>query len=112
VRVLSHAEVDEMFAAFDALGPEPDWLVWRLERGTPDRPLRGIVFGPKRHAEWSGDEVLVHDSESAEPGAWDATEHGLGGTFVDAPAMRGRVQPRRLPALVDDGRPCRGRLRR
>jgi hypothetical protein len=93
VRVLSHAVVDEMVALFEALRPEADWPVWKLARGKPAVPLQAVVFGPKRHAEWSGDDVLVHDSDSVEPGSWDATEHGLGGTFVDPPAMRGRVQP-------------------
>jgi hypothetical protein len=93
MRVLSHAEVHEVLAPFERLRPEPDWPVWKVDVGTAADPLQAVVFGAKRHAEWAGDEVLTHDTDAVEPGAWDATEHGLGGTFVDPPDLRGRVQP-------------------
>jgi hypothetical protein len=78
VHELSHAEVDEVLRAFDGLLPAPEWPVWKSERGTTERPLRAFVFGPKRHAEMLGDEII------------DLTEAGLGGTYADPPAMRGR----------------------
>jgi hypothetical protein len=93
VRVLSHAEVEEVLAPFERLRPEPDWPVWKVELGSADASLQGVVFGAKRHAEWAGEEVLVRGGDAVEAGSWDATEHGLGGTYVDPPALRGRVQP-------------------
>jgi hypothetical protein len=79
VHELSHAEVDEVLGAFDALSPAPDWPVWKSERGTPEKPLRALVFGPKRHVEMIGDEIV------------ELTEAGLGGVYADPPAMRGRT---------------------
>jgi hypothetical protein len=78
VHQLSHPEVDEVLGSFDALSPSPEWPVWKSERGTPEKPLRALVFGPKRHVEMIGDEIV------------EITESGLGGVYVDPPAMRGR----------------------
>jgi hypothetical protein len=78
IHELSHADVDEILRAFDALSPASEWPVWKSERGTSKSLLRALVFGPKRHAEMLGDRII------------DLTEAGLGGTYADPPAMRGR----------------------
>lgn len=81
-RSLTWTEVDAALATFDALSPEPVWPVWKAERGTPEAPLRSVVFGPKRHVEW----VAGPDG----PALVDWTEAGLGGAFADPAAMVGR----------------------
>ena len=42
VHELSHAEVDEVLRAFDALSPAPEWPVWKSERGTRRASLAGL----------------------------------------------------------------------
>jgi hypothetical protein len=76
---LSWDEVDEVFAAFDRLSPDPGWSVWKREQGGADEPLQSVVYGVNRHAETVGDEIV------------DLTETDLGGTFVDPPALHGRA---------------------
>jgi single-strand DNA-binding protein len=84
VRLLSWAEVDEIMAKFAPLSPDPGWPVWKVERGTPDQPLHALVFGPKRHTEFTVDSNGV-------PTIAHATEANLGRRFADPPALRGRA---------------------
>ena len=79
IRELSHAEVDEVLGAFAPLSTDPGWPVWKTERGTPEEPLTALVFGPKRHVEMVGDQII------------EATEAGLGGSYADPAAMRGKA---------------------
>jgi hypothetical protein len=76
VREMSWAEIDEIVAAF---APAPDWPVWEVKRGTDEHPLRSLVFGPKRHFETVGDEIV------------ERTETTLGGYFADPVTMTGRA---------------------
>lgn len=92
VHELSWSEVDKVIGAFDALIPEPDWPVWKVERGTEDTPLHALVFGPKRHAEFVGGVVMRSDADLCRAEElFDWTEAGLGGTYCDPPTMRGRT---------------------
>ncbi len=77
VRALTEAEIDGILGAFAPLSPEPDWPVWKAEG-----PMRAVVFGAKRHAEWRGNDDA--------PQLVDWTEAGLGGMWADPPAMQGR----------------------
>jgi hypothetical protein len=81
---LAWSEVDEVLARFDSLAPAPWWPVWECQRGTPEAPLQSIVFGPKRHVEYTVDEAgTVHVEER--------TEAALGGFFADPPTLPGRA---------------------
>ena len=84
VRALAWAEVDELLGTFAALSPEPAWPVWKQERGTPEKLLRSVSFGAKRHVEY------VDDADGPLLGDW--TESGLGGMWADPPAMGGRCE--------------------
>jgi hypothetical protein len=87
LRALSWAEVDEVCAAFEPLSPEPGaWPVWKIDREKDGAPLRVVIFGAKRHAAFT-------EREAGDPDLVDATELGLGGTYVDPAGMRGRVAP-------------------
>jgi hypothetical protein len=79
VRELSWAEIDEIVAAFAPLAPAPDWPMWDVKRGTTERPLRSLVFGPKRHYETVGADLV------------ERTETTLGGYFGDPATMTGRA---------------------
>ena len=85
IRLLSWAEVDEIISLFDPLRAfGADVPVWKTERGTPDRPLRSVVFGPKRHVEFTiGADGRVE--------IIDRTETALGGFYSDPAAMTGRA---------------------
>jgi hypothetical protein len=85
IRLLSWAEVDEILSLFDPLrvfGAEVP--VWKTERGTPDRPLSSVVFGPKRHVEF-----MIGADGRVE--IVDRTETALGGFYADPPTMTGRA---------------------
>lgn len=82
VHELSDAEVDSLVAAFDGLSPEPAWPVWKRTPGPGEEPLRCVIFGPKRHAEWHGPDDA--------PRLVDWTETGLGGYWTDPAALQGR----------------------
>jgi hypothetical protein len=84
VRSLSWAEIDGVLAAFARLSPEEGWPVWKVEHGAIGNPLRAVVFGPKRHAEFTLD-------PSGRADLVDATEAQLGGTYCDPAAMPGRA---------------------
>jgi hypothetical protein len=78
-RELSWDEVDQVLGVFDPLSPDPGWSVWKSEWGTSESPLQAFVYGVNRHAEMVGDEIV------------EVTETGLGGTYVDPPALHGRA---------------------
>jgi hypothetical protein len=78
VRELSWAEVDAILGAFDPLSPAPDWPVWGQKRGTEETPLKSLIFGPTRHVETIGGEIV------------ELTESGMGGTYADPHSLRGR----------------------
>ncbi len=82
VHELSFAEVDGLTDAFAPLSPEQAWPVWKRTPAPGEVPLRCVVFGPKRHAEYRG-------SDDA-PELVDWTEATLGGMWADPPAMPGR----------------------
>jgi hypothetical protein len=85
IHLLSWAEVDEVLDLFEPLrvfGAEVP--VWKTERGTPDRPLNSVVFGPKRHVEFT----LGADGRVE---IVDRTETALGGFYADPPTMTGRA---------------------
>ena len=84
IHELSWPEVDEVVGAFGGLSPAPDWPVWKSERGTPEDPLTARVFGPKRHVEMVGHDITDLDDIT------DLTEAGLGGSYADPSAMRGK----------------------
>jgi hypothetical protein len=113
VRELSLAEVDDVFTLFDALSL-PDWPVWKQEGGSREEPMRAVVFGPKRHAEFIGARLLEgSDADLSGLTLVDATEAQLGGTYVDPPQIRGPgVGPRRVPEVVDGGGAPGGDARR
>ena len=111
VRALSWAEVDTILGAFAQLSPSPEWPVWKQQRGTPARPLHALVFGPKRHIEFTmsetGPSVAAGpgDKFDAEYEVVDFTEANLGGTYVDPPTLRGRCPDgRRAWSLAADQR--------
>ncbi len=80
-RLLSWDEIDEVFASFDKLSPSAQWPVWKVKRGTTSAPLQALIFGAKRHYQFSKDiDLQVHDR----------TETALGGIFSDPTALRGR----------------------
>ncbi|MGH9291924.1 MAG: hypothetical protein ACRD0B_00200 [Acidimicrobiales bacterium] len=84
-RLLSWPEVDAVAAAFDAMQPfGPDVPAWKLDRGTRERPLWSVVYGPKRHVEFT----VAADGE---PEIIERTDSGLGGVLADPPSMRGRA---------------------
>jgi hypothetical protein len=98
-RALSWPEVDTVLGAFDGLSGNPASPVWNTERGTPEAPLHALVYGPKRHVEFtsSGDRPSImrrrrqiDTSEGAIAEVVARTEAQLGGTFVDPPMMSGR----------------------
>lgn len=93
VRALSWPEVDAVLAPFDRLSPEKGWEVWKQDRGEPTAPLRAVVFANKRHAEWTGDGLLLGEEGDEEAELVDATEASLGGTYADPPTLQGRVAP-------------------
>lgn len=72
---LSFDELPAVLAAFSPLSPHSWWPVWKVEQNDTE----AIVFGPKRHAEMSGDQFV----------GW--TEANLGGAYVDPPALAGRL---------------------
>ena len=78
IHELSEADLEQVLSAFDPLSPDPDWPVWKMEHGTPDAHLCALVFGPKRHVEMIGDQIV------------EATEAGLGGSYADPAGMRGK----------------------
>jgi hypothetical protein len=83
VRALSWQEIDEIVSSFAPLSPEPDWEVWKTERGLPNTPLQALVLAPKRHVEYierGGQIEIVHASEAQ-----------LGGTCIDPACMPGRI---------------------
>jgi hypothetical protein len=81
VPLLPWADLDEVIAAFDGLRVFGDDVpVWSVERGTPERPLRSVVWGPLRHAEFTLD-------EHGEPELVDTTESGLGSRYAAPPGM-------------------------
>jgi hypothetical protein len=84
VDALSWPEVDEITAAFDGMRPfGPDIPPWKVDRGTRERPLHSVVYGPKRHAEFTlGGE--------GEPEIVERTDANLGGFYADPPALAGR----------------------
>jgi len=84
VRVLSWDQLDQVLATFAGLSPEASWPVWKVERGTEDRPLRSVAFGAKRHVEY------LDGPDGSELVDW--TESGLGGMWADPPAMHGRCE--------------------
>ncbi|MBF6556974.1 MAG: hypothetical protein IVW52_12550 [Acidimicrobiales bacterium] len=91
IHALSWSEVDSIVAPFDALSPDPEWTVWKVDRGTETEPMQAVIFGPNRHAEVVGDEVV------------DLTEAQLGGVYSDPPSMRGRdgkIRAWSLPAVA------------
>jgi hypothetical protein len=83
LKILSWAEVDEIVALFEPLRVfGANIPVWKVERGTPDRPLHSTVFSPKKHAEFT----IGRDGT---PQLVDWTEANLGGTYADPSAMAG-----------------------
>ena len=86
IRLLSWAEVDEILAPFEPLRVfGVDVPVWKTKRGTPGGLLHSVVFGPKRHVEFTIDgdgrvEIV------------DRTESSLGGFYSDPAAMTGRAE--------------------
>lgn len=81
---MAWAEVDEIVGVFANLSPQEGWKVWAVDRGSDAAPLRAVVYGSKRHAEWTGEGLAAGRLE-------DATETGLGGTYADPAGMPGRV---------------------
>ena len=79
IHQLSWAEVDRILGAFDRLAPDPDWRVWKANRGAEDQPLEALIFGINRHLELVGGRIT------------DISESELGGTYADPPGMRGRL---------------------
>ena len=79
VPLLPWAALDEVVAAFDHLRVfGPGTPVWGVERGTSERPLHTIVWGPLRHAEFTvGDD--------GEPALLDWTGSGLGARYAAPP---------------------------
>jgi hypothetical protein len=94
LRELSWGELDELVGAFAPLSPAAWWPVWKVERGSEERPLHCVAFGPKRHAEFSlgphGPELARADTDDDAPELSDWTETGLGGHWADPCAMPGR----------------------
>jgi hypothetical protein len=85
VRSLPWAEVDEVLALFDPLRVfGVDVPIWKTKRGSPERQLHSVVFGPKRHVEFT----LGTDG----PEIVDRTESALGGFYADPVAMTGRAE--------------------
>jgi rubrerythrin len=78
VHQLSWGEVDDVREAFNTLSHNPRSPLWTLKRGNRSSPLVALTYGPKRHAECIGEDLV------------DLTESGLGGTHVDPPTMPGR----------------------
>jgi hypothetical protein len=86
MKVLSWKEVDEIVALFDPLRVfGPDIPVWKCERGTADRPLHSVVFGPKKHAEFT-------IGPDGTPQLVEWTEANLGGTYADPSGMTGQSE--------------------
>ncbi len=75
---LSWAEVDEVTAAFEPSAFGDGVPAWKVSRGTSERPLWSVAYGPMRHAE------LIRDDD-AEPELVAWTESGLGGVYVAPP---------------------------
>lgn len=102
VRLLRWDDLDAITAAFAPLQVfGPDVPVWKCERGARSKPLRSVVFGTKRHVEFTlgpldNVEVVVTDEESAAE-VIDRTDANLGGYYADPPTMSGRADE-------DDGR--------
>jgi hypothetical protein len=84
VRLLRWAEDDEILALFDPIGVfGEDVPAWKAERGTAEQPLQSIVYGPKRHVQFT--------LGPGGPAIEDWTEANLGGTYADPPARSGRA---------------------
>lgn len=73
----------KVLARFDALAPfGPDVPVWKVSRDSDGKPLTAVMNRRKRYA------IGVRNGESVH--LVDATEHVLGGVFVDPPELAGR----------------------
>lgn len=53
LELLSWDQVDRIADAFAPLSPDPDWPLWKVDRGTDRDPLQTLVFGPKRRIEFT-----------------------------------------------------------
>jgi hypothetical protein len=79
VPLLPWAALDEVIATFDRLRVfGEDVPAWSVERGSLERPLRTVVWGPLRHAEF----LLGDDGE---PMLADWTGSGLGARYAAPP---------------------------
>lgn len=106
VRSLEWADVGRLFDGYAALSPAEGWPVWSVERGSEAHPLRVAAFAPKRHASWTGGELVTFGEGDSDDdgrglgddqgGLDDFTEAMLGATFVDPPGMPGRIAGGRL----------------
>ena len=85
VGAVSWATLDKLLARFDRLDPfgtgQPFWKVAREHEG---RPLHGLVLGLKRYV------LCTLDDKGDLAEVVEATEHALGGSVADPPAMAGR----------------------
>jgi hypothetical protein len=85
IATLAWSDLDQIVEQFAPLSPEPEWPVWKIERGQPDALLHVLIFGAKRHVEFvhraDGNITIV-----------ESTEAQLGGTCVDPPNLRGRTK--------------------
>lgn len=81
IRELSDADIDTVLEGFDALSPDPAWAVWKRKPEPEGLPMRSIIFGPKRHAEYQGTDI--------DPVLASWTEATLGGRWADPTGMAG-----------------------
>ena len=51
--LLTWNQVDGIADAFAPLSPDPYWPLWKVDRGTEENPLHGLVYGPKRRIEFT-----------------------------------------------------------
>jgi len=82
LRGLSWAQIDSIIEAFEPLALSPDWPVWTVERAHDGKGLRAVVYGLKKHIEFTSDDGNIT--------IVDRTEVGLGGFYSDPPSLRGR----------------------
>jgi hypothetical protein len=75
--------LDDVLSRFEALSPfGSDIPIWKVTRDKDGEPITAVVIGRKRYA------LGVRDGDSIH--LVDATEHALGGVFVDPPILAGR----------------------
>jgi hypothetical protein len=51
--LLTWNQVDEIADAFAPLSPDPEWPLWKIDRGTAEDPLHTLAYGPKRRIEFT-----------------------------------------------------------